>query len=213
MTFSLFICLLFFVIFCYFVIVWMETLLGIVGDGFAVIAADTLVSRSIVVMKGDQDKIVPIDKHKMMGLVGEPGDTALFGDLIQKNVSLYSFRNGVTMSTHAAANYTRNTLATAIREGPYACNVLMAGFDAQEGGSLYWIDYLGSMKKLDFGAQGYAAHFTLSLLDRHFRRGLNLQQAVEIIQQCIDELRLRFIINSSRFIIKVVDANGIRQIQ
>ena len=31
-------------------------------------------------------------------------------------MQLYSFRNGHTLSTHAAANYTRNELATALRK-------------------------------------------------------------------------------------------------
>jgi len=39
-----------------------------------------------------------------------------FTEYVQKNVSLYQFRNGIPLSTAAAANFTRGELATALRK-------------------------------------------------------------------------------------------------
>ena len=47
---------------------------------------------------------------------GEPGDAAAFSELIKANMQLYAFRNGHTLNTHAAANFTRSELATALRK-------------------------------------------------------------------------------------------------
>lgn len=39
-----------------------------------------------------------------------------FTEFIQKNVALYQFRNGIPLTTAAAANFTRGELATALRK-------------------------------------------------------------------------------------------------
>ena len=41
---------------------------------------------------------------------------AQFTEFIQKNVSLYQFRNGIPLTTAATANFTRGELATALRK-------------------------------------------------------------------------------------------------
>ena len=61
-------------------------------------------------------------------------------------------RNGRALSNEAIANFTRNTLAQAIRRNPYVCFVLQAGFDAEKGPSLYWMDYFGSLASPNFSA-------------------------------------------------------------
>lgn len=44
----------------------MDSLLGIKGDGFVLIAADASAGRSILVFKTDQDKIMELDSHKLL---------------------------------------------------------------------------------------------------------------------------------------------------
>lgn len=52
----------------------MECVLGVVGRDFAVVAADTSAVQSILVHKTDEDKVMVLDSHKLMGASGEPGD-------------------------------------------------------------------------------------------------------------------------------------------
>jgi 20S proteasome alpha/beta subunit len=56
----------------------METVFGLVGDGFALVVTDTSAVQSIVVQKTDDDKIMVLDSHKLMGCTGEKGDRFLF---------------------------------------------------------------------------------------------------------------------------------------
>lgn len=44
----------------------MDSLLGIKGGGFVLIAADASAGRSILVFKTDQDKIMKLDSHKLL---------------------------------------------------------------------------------------------------------------------------------------------------
>ena len=67
------------------------------------------------------------------------------------------------------------------------------------------MDYLASIHELSRCAHGYAAHFTLGLLDRFYKKDLTEEEGVEIIHRCILELETRFLVNRTGFVIKIVD--------
>merc|ERR1712137_723531 len=81
------------------------------------------------------------------------------GDYFQKNMALYALRNGVSLSTHAAANYMRGEKAYNLRRSLSVVDALLAGYDEDVGPSLYFLDYLASCQKLDKAAHGYAGMF------------------------------------------------------
>ena len=93
---------------------------------------------------------------------------------------------------------------------PYQVNVLIGGYDENEGPSLYFMDYMASMHPMPFAAHGYGSFFTLSVMDRHFKKDMSVEQALGVMQKCAHELRTRFLINCPKFIVKVVDKDGIR---
>lgn len=188
----------------------MDTVLGIVGDGYVMLAADTQASRSIVQFKADEDKILALDSSKLIGIAGPPGDRVHFSEFIQANIALYALTAGHQLSTHAAAAFTRNQLANALRtRGAYQVNSLIAGIDNGKP-SLYFMDYLASMHKIEKGAHGYGSYFTLSTLDRNYKSDMSEAEGIELMQKCFSELATRFFLNTGGWIIKVVDANGIR---
>jgi len=96
----------------------------------------------------------------------------------------------------------------ALRKGPYQANLLLAGYDAIDGVSLYRMDYLAALSKVNFGAHGYAANFILSVFDRDWKRNMSLEEAMEVVRRCIHELKTRFLISQPVFIVKMVDKNG-----
>jgi 20S proteasome subunit beta 4 len=105
-------------------------------------------------------------------------------------------------------------LAKALRKGPFQTNVLIGGYDKEtQQPSLYFMDYMGSLAKLNYAAHGHCANFVLSVFDREWRQGLDQDQAIDILRKCINELRTRFLISQPKFIAKLVDANGIRLIE
>jgi 20S proteasome subunit beta 4 len=93
--------------------------------------------------------------------------------------------DGTKLSTHAQANYARGELATALRKGPFQVNVLLAGYDENLGGSLYHLDYMGTM---------------------HY------EEALKIVEKCINEIHTRFMMSQPNFMIKNVDKDGVHVI-
>jgi len=189
----------------------MECVFGLVGDGFAVIAADTSAVNSILLHKSNEDKILILDSHKLMGASGEAGDRVQFTEYVQKNVALYQFRNGIPLTTAAAANFTRGELATALRKNPYSVNVLLAGYDKETGPSLYFIDYIATLHKVDKAAFGYGAYFSLAMMDRHYHSGMSLEEAIDLVDKCILEIRSRLVVAPPNFNIKIVNKDGAKE--
>ena len=97
-----------------------ETVFGLKGEGFAIVVADSqMQAHQIIAIKDDEDKIMQVE-NKLFGCNGPSADRTTFMDYISKNINLYKLRNGVSLSTKAAATFTRNELAQALRSrGPY----------------------------------------------------------------------------------------------
>lgn len=188
----------------------MDSTFALVGDGFVIVAADASAARSILVFKHDEDKIMALDSHKLLVGAGVPADTSAFNEYISKNLNLYELNNDVKLGTQATANYMRNELATALRKGPYQTNILLGGHDSVDGTSLYTMDMYAYLSKVNFGAHGYAANFILSVFDRDWKKGMNLEEGLEVVRKCIHELKTRFLISQPVFVIKVVDHNGVK---
>lgn len=149
-----------------------------------------------------------------------------FVEYVQRNVALNEFRSGLKASTKAVASYVRTELAAALRRNPYQVNLLIGGFDAagagagaaaagaaaEGGASLYFVDYLGAMAKMDFAAHGYAGYFLYSLLDRHWKAGLSEAEALDLARLCIKELATRLVVHQPAFKVKVADKDGVREV-
>ena len=169
-------------------------------------------SRSIVVYKDSEDKIIRIDNNKLIGAAGPASDRVHFLEYVEKNVVLYGLRAGHLLSTHATAQFTRNELAEALRKGPYQVNLLIAGYDVGVGPSLYFLDYLGALHRVNCGAHGYASYFALSLFDRFYHKDCSLEEGLQVVQQVLSELRLRFLLKIGSVRVKIVSATGTREL-
>ncbi|KAH8553496.1 nucleophile aminohydrolase [Umbelopsis sp. PMI_123] len=193
----------------------MECLFGITGKDFTLLAGDTVAARSIVVMKATEDKSRELTPHTVLFYTGEPGDTVNFAEFIQRNIRLYGIRNGIELSPKAAANYTRRELADSLRsKRPYSVNMLIGGYDTKTGKpELFWLDYLGAMTSLPYGAQGYGAYFCTSLMDRYHYPDMDVEEAKDLLRKCLEELKTRFIVNLPKFTVKLVNKDGITDIE
>ncbi|KAH8269342.1 hypothetical protein KR018_005253, partial [Drosophila ironensis] len=192
----------------------METLLGIKGPDFVMLAADTTHARSIVVMKEDESKIHKVSDNLLISTIGESGDTEQFTEFISKNIALYKMRNGYDLSPRAASHFTRKNLAEYLRSRtPYQVFMFVAGYDPSEGPELTFIDYLASSKAVNYAGHGYGAIFASSIYDRYWHPNITQEEAYDVFKKCIAEIQKRLVINLPNFDVTVVDKNGVRTLE
>ncbi|KAL3317941.1 hypothetical protein Ciccas_003402 [Cichlidogyrus casuarinus] len=191
----------------------MDCLFGIRFRDFALIAADSRIGMSVITYKHEEDKIYHLNDNIMMGVVGDCGDTVNFAEYIQQNLQLSEITNGFKVSLHAAAHSSRKFLADALRSrNPYNVNLIIAGYDKEQGSKIYCMDYLASLADVPYAMHGYGGFFSLSLLDREWNENMNVDQAIILVKKCIKEMQTRFVGNLSHFKLKIVDKDGIREL-
>eukprot|EP00392_Amoebophrya_sp_AT5.2_P015547 g15753.t1 len=192
-----------------------ETCFGVKGAGFAIVCADAqMQAHQIIAIKNDEDKIMTVE-NKLFACNGPSADRTSFMDYINKNITLYKLRNGVSLSTKAAATFTRNELAQALRKGPYQCDMVIAGYDEEVGDAeLYFMDAYASCAKVNKAAHSYAGNFVHGILDKEWKENLTETEGLGIVKKCITEIQTRFGLGRlDYFTIKIVDKNGIRVVK
>lgn len=103
------------------------------------------------------------------------------------------------------------TLLYLLFQNPYMVNIILAGYDKETGPSMYYIDYIASLHKLDKAAFGYGSYFALAMMDRHYRSDMTVEEAIELVDKCIVEIRSRLVVAPPNFLIKIVDKDGARE--
>ena len=81
----------------------MDFFMGLRGRDFVMVCSDTSAVNQIIAIKDDEEKIVPVDSHKLFVLSGEPGDRVQFSEYIVANAKLY--RYAPRASPRARARY------------------------------------------------------------------------------------------------------------
>lgn len=66
------------------------------------------------------------------------------------------------------------------------------------------------MAAVPFAAHGYGAYFALSTLDRYHRPDMTLEEGLELLKRCVNELKQRFIVDLGTFTVRVIDRDGAR---
>lgn len=188
----------------------MLSVVGLCGKDWVLVAADSSVSSSIICMSEEYDRICEIDKRNVLAMSGETGDSLQLSEYIQGNVALYRFRNSVELSTEAMSHFVRSVMAEAIRKSPYEVNMLLAGHDGKP--ALFYLDYLGTLQKVPYAAQGYCGYFVMSIFDKNYKEDMSLEEGKVLMKKALDQIKQRFTIAPHGFIVKQVDAEGIKRI-
>lgn len=191
----------------------MDVILGLRVADATIIATSKAATRGITVLKSSDDKTRVLNRHNLIAYTGEAGDTVNFAEYIQANIQLYSMReNDIELSPKATASFVRNQLATSIRSRkPYQVNVLIGGYDATSNTpTLNWIDYLGTQVELPYAAHGYAAFYCTSLFDRHYKKGMTVDEGLELLKMSLKELEIRMPLDFKGYYVKIIDKDGIR---
>ena len=72
---------------------------------------------------------------------------------------------------------------------------------------------MASLVAVPYGCQGYAGAFCLGIMDRKWTEGLSEEGAIALVDNCIKELLIRFLINQENFIVKKIDEGGLKVIK
>lgn len=189
----------------------MDIILGIRLKDSTLIATSKAFTRGISILKSTDDKTLDLNDHNIIAFTGESGDTTQFAEFIKVNVQLYGLREGYDMDSPEIASFIRHELATSLRSRkPYQVQALVGGVKNGGEGFLSMIDYLGTRCDLPYAAHGYAAFYTMSLLDHHYKDDIDLDTGLKLLKLCEEELNKRMPMDFKGLNVKVIDKDGVK---
>ncbi|KAH8412730.1 hypothetical protein KR009_004973, partial [Drosophila setifemur] len=192
----------------------METILGIAGSDFVMLAADTMKVKSVMLLDDDKTKIHRLTDYSMMAAVGDGGDSLQFTDFILRNLKLYQVTNGYDLSTRGAVHFTRTNLSAYLRSNArYQVSLLIGGYDPVSGPELHFIDTYGSSMRIPYGGHGSGINFCGPILNEFYKPLLDQREAYGLLQKCVAEIQKRLVINLRNFDVFLMNKMGIRKME
>jgi len=157
------------------------TILGIVCKDGVVMAGDNRATIQNYVMAKNEKKVFPINDNIMMAGCGVAAVIQKVPKLIAAELKLKELRSKTKGTVKQAASLLSNIQAS----GQAA--FLLGGFNEDGSTELYTSDPAGHIMKVeDYDASlGSGMTFVLGLLERQYKKGLSIEEGVELAKEAI----------------------------
>lgn len=113
---------------------------------------------------------------------GSAADTQAIADIIKYYASLYELEHDQTR-VDVVANLVSDIV---YQNKQLSAGIIVAGVDAQDGGSVYSIPLGGSLHKQPFAIGGSGSTFIYGYCDSKYKDGMSRQEAVEFVKSALE---------------------------
>jgi len=186
------------------------TTVGLVCSDGVVLATDTRVTAGGFIAHKRGKKLLRIDDNIAMTISGGVADAQSVVDTLKYYANLYRMEKGRKMPVKSAAQIVSNVLFSS-RLYPYIADVLVGGVDST-GGSIYNVDFFGSMNREKVVATGSGSPVAYGVLESEFREGMPAAKAYPLAAKAIIAAMRRNVATGDHFDVAVLDRDGFREI-
>jgi proteasome beta subunit len=179
------------------------------SDG-VVLATDTRVTAGGFIAHKRGKKLLKIDENIAMTISGGVADAQNVVDILKYYANIYRIEKGRQMPVKAAAQIVSNVLFSS-RLYPYLADVLVGGMD-QSGGSIYNVDFFGSMNKERMVATGSGSPVAYGVLEGEFKEGMPLAKGYPLAAKGIISAMRRNVSTGDHFDVAILDKGGFREL-
>jgi proteasome beta subunit len=186
------------------------TTVGLVCSDGVVLATDTRVTAGGFIAHKRGKKLLKIDDNIAMTISGGVADAQNVVDTLKYYTNLYRIERGRPMPVKAAAQVVSNMLFSS-RLYPFIADVLVGGVDTT-GGSLFNVDFFGSMNQEKVIATGSGSPVAYGILEDEFKEGMPAVKAYPLAAKAIIAATRRNVATGDHFDVAVLDKEGFREI-
>ncbi len=186
------------------------TTVGLVCSDGVVLATDTRVTAGGFIAHKRGKKLLKIDDNIAMTISGGVADAQNVVDTLKYYTNLYRIEKGRPMPVKAAAQVVSNVLFSS-RLYPFIADVLVGGVDST-GGSLFNVDFFGSMNQEKVIATGSGSPVAYGILEAEFKEGLPAAKAYPLAAKAIIAATRRNVATGDHFDVAILDKDGFREL-
>jgi proteasome beta subunit len=186
------------------------TTVGLVCSDGVVLATDTRVTAGGFIAHRRGKKLLRIDDNIAMTISGGVADAQNVVDTLKYYTNSYRIEKGRQMPVKAAAQVVSNVLFSS-RLYPLIADVLVGGVDAT-GGSIYNVDFFGSINKEKMVATGSGSPVAYGVLESEFKEGTPVMKVYPLAAKAIIAATRRNVATGDHFDVAILDKEGFREI-
>lgn len=160
------------------------TTLGFVFESGVLIAVDSRSSMGSYIGSGTVKKVIPISRYLLGTMAGGAADCSYWERDLAFKCRVHELKEGKRISVAAASKLLANTLY-GYRGYGLSMGTMIAGWDADLGANLYYIDNDGTRLKGDMFSVGSGSSYALGVLDNEYRKDLTIPEAIELGKRAI----------------------------
>lgn len=184
----------------------MNSLFGLRGKDFTLVASDMRLSKSVVTLLQDDRKHYAVWDRVSVGYSGEPGAVHSLLSYAREKLKFESLRNSVPVTAEVMAHVIQKTVHASLRRNPYNAGCLVADKDV-----LFAVDVYGAMWRADYACMGYAQYFLYGILDQEWNSDIVLEDAMAVVRKCATALKERFVLGATSYSVRIVTDQGIEE--
>jgi proteasome beta subunit len=186
------------------------TTVGLVCSDGVVLATDTRVTAGGFIAHKRGKKLLQIDSHLAMTISGGVADAQNVVDSLKYYTNLYRVEKGELIPVRSAARVVSNMLFSS-RYYPYIAVVLVGGFD-KTGGSVYGVDFFGSVTQEKMTATGSGSPVAYGILEAEYNEKMDTSKGVSLAGRAIISAMKRNVATGDHFDIAVIDKGGFKEV-
>ncbi len=186
------------------------TTVGLVCSDGVVLATDTRVTAGGFIAHKRGKKLLRIDDNIAMTISGGVADAQNVVDTLKYYTNIYRIERGRQMPVRAAAQVVSNVLFSS-RLYPFIADVLVGGVDTK-GGSIFSVDFFGSMNQEKVVATGSGSPVAYGILESEYKEAMAASKCYPIAAKAIIAATRRNVFTGDHFDIAVLDKAGFREI-
>ncbi|HXW94576.1 MAG TPA: proteasome subunit beta [Nitrososphaerales archaeon] len=186
------------------------TTVGLVCSDGVVLATDTRVTAGGFIAHKRGKKLLKIDDNIAMTISGGVADAQNVVDTLKYYSNLYRIEKGRSMPVKSAAQVVSNMLFSS-RLYPFIADVLVGGVD-RSGGSLFNVDFFGSMNQEKMIATGSGSPVAYGILEEEFEESMTTMKAYPLAAKAIIAATRRNVATGDHFDVAILDKQGFREL-
>ena len=186
------------------------TTVGLACSDGVVLATDTRSTAGGFIAHRRAKKLLRIDDNIAMTISGGVADSMYVVDTLKYYANIYRVDRGRRMPVKVAAQVVSNVLFSS-RLYPFIADLLVGGFDSK-GGSIFSVDFFGSVNQERVVATGSGSPVAYGILESEYKEESNAVKSYPLAAKAIIAAMRRNVWTGDNFDIAVLDKTGFREI-
>jgi 20S proteasome subunit beta 1 len=182
------------------------TIIAVQFDGGVVLGADSRTSSGSYVANRVQDKITPLLDNVYLCRSGSASDTQAIASYVQFYLAQHQAERGGPVRVETAATLAMQMAYS--NKNMLQAGLIVAGFDAGAGGSVYAIPLGGTLLRVPFAIGGSGSAYITGWCDKNWRQSMTRDEAREFVRKALVHAMARDSSSGGCVRTVVIDANG-----